>query len=179
MSLVSTTKKTSLLVLTITAILLIQAGLSHAQVFKSVDENGKITFSDQAEPGADKITVSQPNTSQALVVPAAVIAAPKELPTNRYKSLSIIEPSNNSVIANGLVAFAVSTSISPPLNDKHQLQLMIDGQNHSISRGNFTIDRIDRGEHILQVNVISATGKVLKSSSQVVIFAYRPSTAGN
>jgi len=179
MKLIKKIKKTGLLVLTIATGLLIQSGSSYSQIYKSVDENGKITFSDQAEPGADTVNVKEPNTSQAIEVPAVVVALPEELAANTYKSLRITHPGNDSVIANGLMAFTVSTSISPTLNDKHQLQLIVDGQNHSTSRDSFTINSIDRGEHVLQVAVIDANGNVLKTSPEVAIFAYRPSTVSS
>lgn len=56
--------------ITLMAAFLGLAGLAQAEVFKCVDENGKITFSDTACPGAkkgenQKVTPSKPSESQS------------------------------------------------------------------------------------------------------------------
>ena len=90
----------------------------------------------------------------------------------------ISSPAHDSVIANGLVGFKVTTNISPALNREHQLRLTIDGEVHSSGRGSFNVSSINRGPHTLQVTLIDDKGTALAESAVVTVFAYRPSSSG-
>lgn len=152
---------------------------SIAQVYKSTDDKGNVTFSDTPAASADKIQLPAPNTIKAIEVPPKEEAAIEETaPANDYV-VTISSPANDSVIANGLVGFSVTTRVSPTLNKDHQLQLKIDGKVHGLSRGTFEVSSINRGPHSLQVNLINKKGATLTQSPLVNVFAYRPSTGGS
>jgi hypothetical protein len=163
---------TELLVCLLT-ILLSSNGI--AQVYKSTDEQGNVTFSDTPDADADEIQLPVANTAEAIDVPPKLEVIAEE--TDRGYILEISSPANDGVIANGLVGFTVTTDIRPKLNKNHQLQLSIDGKVHSHSQGTFQVDSIERGPHSLQVTLIDENGVTLAQSSSINVFAYRPSTS--
>ncbi len=151
---------------------------SIAQVYKSTDDQGHVTFSDTADTNADEIELPQPNTVKAIEIPPKQKVVAEDTATGKNYVVNISNPVNDSVIANGLVGFTVTTEISPALNKSHQLQLSIDGKVHSHSRGTFSVSRINRGPHSLKVTLIDDKGATLAQSSLINVFAYRPSNGG-
>jgi hypothetical protein len=149
--------------------------IAQAEIYKSVDEDGKVIFSDQPAPQAEAIDIPKVNTTPAVKQRPAKPLNPTTATTNLYKTLSISSPQDQQIIPNGLIPFDVITQISPALNDEHELALSIDGKRYNTSRGQFTINGINRGPHQLQVNVIDAEGKTVKQSKAIKIFVYRPS----
>ena len=165
-------RKSSLLVLTIILTLISYAVGGYAEVYKTVDKSGKVEFSDRPTPSADKIEIREPNTASPVDVRDKRDTATQS--TESYTLVSITSPKNDTIIANGLVPFSVSTQVVPPLRRGHQLQLSINGAVHSTSQGSFNIASIARGQHSLQVAVIDKDNNVLKQSEPVKLFAYRP-----
>lgn len=149
-----------------------------AQVYKSTDEQGNVTFSDTADANADEVHLSPPNTVKAVDIPTEP-PTPTETAADDAYVVVVSSPANDSVIANGLVGFTVTTRISPKLASGHQLQLTIDGEVHSNSQGTFRVDSISRGPHSLRVALINDKGAMLAQSSPVNVFAYRPSIGGS
>ncbi len=172
-------KNAGLLALTIMISLSFMGLTASAQVYKTVDQDGKVTFSDKKAPEAEAVELQEPNTAKPVEVPIAVEPLPEALSPNSYDILSITSPANDSVIANGLVPFTVTTKVKPKLKSGHQLQLTIDGVAQGLSQGNFTVESISRGEHTLKISIVDANGNMLKQSAAVKVFAYRPSTAGS
>lgn len=146
------------------------------EVYKQVDEHGKVIFSDSPAAGAEKIHLAEPNTAVAVKPTAAKLMTPAttDTATNSYNSLAITQPKDQGIIPNGLLAIQVSTAVSPRLLPGHQLQLSIDGKVHSTNRNGFTINGMPRGEHQLQVAIIDSENTVLKQSAAITLFVYRP-----
>ncbi|MGK0499042.1 MAG: hypothetical protein ACJAYG_000673, partial [Oceanicoccus sp.] len=91
--------------------------------------------------------------------------------------LSFNSPTNNTVIANGLVGFVVQANIDPALKQGHLLQLSINGDIHSKAATNqIIVNSIDRGEHMLKLAIINHRGDTITSSDTINIVARRPSS---
>lgn len=149
--------------------------LGYGQIYKTVDEKGNPVFSDQATDG-EVVDIKSTNT-----VPAAT---PSASPTtnatnnnddNHYSKLSVVSPANDSIIANGLTPFQVSVSSSPALQSGHKFVLSIDGTVYSRGTSNqFTVDKVGRGAHTIQVSIADQSGRTIMSSSSNSFFAYWP-----
>ena len=175
------TGKLRLLALTSMLTFTITAPLS-AEVYKTVDENGKVSFGDKALPQAQKVELKATNSADSVDLPSREIPteAPAEDVSIEYSSIKITRPDNDSVIANGLVPLTVIARLTPTLQREHQLTLSIDGkvymQGHQTS---FKIKMLDRGERKLQLSVSDKDGKLLKRSDTIRLFVHRPSTTNN
>lgn len=149
---------------------------TQAQIYKSVDKEGKVTYSDQASPDANEVAPKPPNTAKAIEVSPQPVAPAAEEKAPVYNSVTITSHSNDSVIANGLVPFTVSAKTTPPLLDNHLLRLSIDGSFHSAGRDSFQVKGLPRGEHFLQVIAVDGQGSPLEQSEQIRLFVHRPSS---
>lgn len=153
--------------------LLIATGAS-AEVYKHVDEKGKVTFSDQPSPEATPVEIKELNTLKPLPAKAPKPASPRPEQAPDYK-ITITSPADNSVVANGLVGLTVTSSLSPALKSGYQLQLSVDGKPHSKNAsGQFQLATVQRGRHSLQVSLLDEAGEVLAKSAAVSITVYRP-----
>lgn len=59
------------------ALLIGLSGISHAQVYKSIDAEGNVTFSDTPPPDGEEIKVPEANVADPVEVPAVVPPEPK------------------------------------------------------------------------------------------------------
>lgn len=149
------------------------ASLQAAEVYKNVDESGKVEYSDQAEPGAEAVTIEQTNTVKATPVPAF---RPKEHEPSATPgfSIAITSPADQQMFPNRLAAITVTTVVKPGLKEGFSERLLVDGEAHSTGHKTFTINGISVGEHTLQVELVSKEGKVKARSDIITIFARQP-----
>lgn len=143
-----------------------------AEVYKRVDENGKVIFSDQPADDAEAVEIKDVNTAQPVKARSSLVEDDNE-EAAEY-SVSITSPKDEQLFPNRLSPFTVSTKVSPALQEGHRLRLKIDGKTHSISVGSFTVSKLDLGEHTLVVEIIDASDTVITRSSAISIFARNP-----
>lgn len=148
-----------------------------ADVYRAVDADGNIVFSDTPMPGGEKIEISEPT-----IIPSAKISAPRRTEklspkANDYASVQIVSPSNEQTFRN-VEQIEVQVAITPALEVQmgDRLQLYVDGAAYGepASATQFTIEQPERGEHRLEVAVIGPAGEAARSES-VVIFVHRQS----
>lgn len=152
---------------------LIATGVN-AQVYKHVDEKGKVTYTDQPSPEATPVEIKELNTLKPLPPKAPKPAAPGPDVGPDYK-ITITSPADNGIVANGLVGLTVNSGVSPALQSGYQLQLSIDGKPHSKNvSGKFQVATMQRGQHSLQVSLLNEEGEVVTNSAAVRVTVYRP-----
>ena len=148
-----------------------------ADVYRAVDADGNVVFSDTPMPGAEKIEISEPT-----IVPSAKISAPRRTEKlspepNDYASVQIVAPADEQTFRN-VERIDVQVAVTPPLEVQmgDRLQLYVDGSAHGEAgtATQFTIEQPERGEHRLEVAVVGPAGEAARSES-VVIFVHQPS----
>jgi hypothetical protein len=139
-------------------------------VYRSVDENGNIIFSDKPSDGAEKIHVEDAQTiSPPSAGPFKYTPTKKEQPQG-YTDIAITSPANDTATRNNEGNVTVSVTLNPGLNSGKgdQLALYMDGAQVSIGYlPQFELKNVDRGLHTLKASVIDASGKTIISSSPV------------
>jgi hypothetical protein len=148
-----------------------------ATVYRWVDENGKVHYSDEPKANAEVIEINEETqNSIAIKTPPKATIAPKEDTQISYK-ISIVSPQEEATIRDNNGEFTVNVSVSPQLPRGVKMILLVDGvaalepQTSPI----FKLTGIYRGEHNLVVNVVTQNGKVLASSSPRKIFLHQAS----
>jgi hypothetical protein len=153
----------------------------HAQVYKHVDEEGNVTFTDAPPPDAQPVEIGPTNTAPppAAAYPKAPADKPKTGGGGNY-SLSITAPAHEQIFHGGGI-FTVSASVSPSLGPNHQLQLFMNGAPRGEPQGgaSWPLTNVSRGEQVLEVAVVDADGKEIARSKPVTVFVFRPSTGGS
>ncbi|MFT5578654.1 MAG: hypothetical protein ACI9WS_001409 [Paraglaciecola psychrophila] len=164
--------------LLIAALLIASAALG--EVYKSVDPQGRVSYGDKKTPAATAITIETTNTTPAAAspnpepMPMIEYHGDEAEPTN-YRTLAISAPADNTIIANGLAPFWVTVAVRPKLAAGHLLLLLVDDQvTASSSTSQIEVASLSRGQHSLQVRISDASGRPLKHSKIITLFAYRP-----
>lgn len=145
--------------------------IGSAEVYKTVDERGKVIFTDQPSPGAEAVEVKEPNTSKPIVARDYKTKTGKE--AAEY-GVAITSPSDDQVFANRLAPFTVTTLVTPRLEQNHRLRLKIDDAVHSIEMAQFTVRQLSLGKHRLVVEIIDAEGNVITQSKAITIYSRQP-----
>jgi hypothetical protein len=155
---------------------------AQATVYRWVDSDGVVHFSDQPHPGATEIQVSEPQT----------YSAPKPGPANsgtpataikgrsvnfRYTNCAVGAPAAESALID-VDSVDVSISMEPPLRQGDRLSLFYDGGAVAGSGGtstSFQINALERGTHTLSVRISDSTGAVVCQSGPVNFYVHQPS----
>ena len=150
---------------------------AQTNVYKSVNEEGIVEYSDQPREGAETIKVKNP---QSITLPkGADVFSPssneKETDNNNiYQSIVITQPTHDSAFNSGSGQILVSSKTTPPLSSNHSIQLVVDGTSYNNNKsGSFNLNNVDRGTHQVQVNVINDTGDILISSEVTTFTLHR------
>lgn len=111
-----------------------------------------------------------------ILVSAALRAVPCY--AEDYQSVHIVAPESGTTIHNNNGRVSVTIAISPPLRVAagDHLTLMLDDK--AVASGQklkFKLKNIDRGSHMLQVQVNAADGTLLATSPQVTFHMWRAS----
>jgi hypothetical protein len=166
--------------------LLILLGLSatawSATVYRWVDDNGVVHFSDQPNPRAQKLEISGAQTygSQAAAPKPGPAAGP---PTSGAASgippVCVIDTPQAGAVF--LDTFSVTGHVTlANVGEGSQSMLRLDGVDISPmldGGGGFALNQIDRGEHTLTLQVTNSHGDVVCQANSVA-FAIRQRAAG-
>ncbi|MEP5763916.1 MAG: DUF4124 domain-containing protein [Halieaceae bacterium] len=153
---------------------------AQAQVFKQVDEEGNVTFTDQPAPDSTEVEINTTNTAPPPPVNAFPVP-PKPQQSDADDGgyqLKITAPADQTIIPNGPGNFSVSASVSPSLQAGHKLQLLMDGQprEEPQSGSSWALTNVFRGEHSIAVSVIDAEGEQQATSAPITVYVFRPSS---
>ena len=150
--------------------------LSAETVYRQVDAEGNITFSDQATPGAEAITLKK---AQTIAPPPVGAFRPepvvKQKAPTGYDRLAILRPLHDETIVGAAQGnFEVKVDLQPALRAGDSLVLLLNGAR--VQRGKttrFTFSNLHRGAHTLQVAVSNAEDKVIQRSATVTVHVKR------
>lgn len=164
------------ILLTCLALQTIQA----AEVYKQVDENGNVIFTDTPGEGAEKIEVQPTNIQNFPKTPKMAPQREQPKDTFSYKALNIIAPLNDTTVRNpGDVL--VRAELSPGLQRAHQVRFTDNGQplGEPSRKLSLQLINLSRGTHMLQAEVLDQQGKVMISSAAVAVHVHRNTIINN
>jgi hypothetical protein len=152
-----------------------------ATVYKWVDQNGVTHYSDQPNPGAEKLKVEAAQSYQARATAPANRARDIILPNQQsgptYSSCTIASPTNDEVFTN-VNTVSGSLRLEPALQAGHRIAVALDGKEIpgiSASSTTFTLSQVSRGSLTLNLQVQNSTGGVVCSSPAVTFHVRQPS----
>jgi Domain of unknown function (DUF4124) len=151
-----------------------------ATVYKWVDENGVVHYSDQPHENAEKVQLKAPQTYTAPKTPAGPPQAPRQAaskPASAYQSCAISEPANDQVFPNTDTVTA-GVTVQPAVRPGDTAVVTLDGQRVPgvpASGGQFTISPVDRGTHSIQMTIQDSSGATVCTSPAVTFHVTQPS----
>jgi hypothetical protein len=166
----------------VTGITLLLSVPASAEVYRQVDAQGNVTYTDEPsdQAPAEKVTI-RPVTTITLPKPEAV-REPAELRKKvetegaAYSDLRFSAPQDQQAFysGNGDVSFQVTSS--PGLKGSHKYEVTLDGQPvGQTTSGTVTVRNIDRGTHQAGVGIIDSSGVTIKTGDTISFTIHRPS----
>ncbi|WP_299730164.1 DUF4124 domain-containing protein [uncultured Endozoicomonas sp.] len=151
-------------------------GSVSAAIYKTVDEEGNVVFSDSAPAGESSEEVKlKPLTPIPSPQSGLNISKPKpeEQKIIGYKKLEIVEPTPGATIQNQ-DSFNVRIALAPGIQPGHRIRLLLNGKRIGESSGqlSFTASNVERGSQVLTAEILDANSKVIKSAKSTV-FVHR------
>jgi hypothetical protein len=163
------------------AITLVWAGALSAAVYKSVDAQGNVVYTD--EPSADAKPVKLPPLStvpapryRSSTQPSAEL---EQAAATSYEQISIVSPTQDETLRDNTGTVPVNVVLQPELNSAagHRFRYFLDGQAQGkpTESAQIGFENLDRGAHTLEAAVVDSAGQELIRSSSVQFFLHRQS----
>lgn len=154
-----------------------------AEVYRYVDPENGVTFSDTPRPGAERIVIPEARRVPAATVPdpARAPASTSDVPTGTaagYTDVRITDPVDEDTVRDNSGNLIVSVATSPALQTEfgHRLQLLLDGAPVEIgTASNFALSGVERGSHTLEARVLGLDDAPLATSPAVTFYLHRAS----
>lgn len=162
-------------------VMLLLAPLSvMAAIYKSVDSEGNVVFSDKPSADAKEIPTPTPNTVHLPKAPPPEVAKKeKKAKDTVYTSLVITSPSANETIHSNPGIVSIKLQLTPDLNIKagDRVNILVDNYVLLKNSSQLSIDipDINRGSHHVQAVVTNKQGATLITSEDVQFFMQRQS----
>lgn len=158
------------------------AAASAVEIYRWVDEDGVIHYSDSPHPGAEKVELADPPT---IAAPRRSLGpAQRTLPTDGepappapfdYESLQIVQPAPETTLWNIEGRLTVRLALQPPLRSGDRVRVYLDGEAREIPGLSAEIEEVYRGTHNLQAEVVSEGGELLIRSEPVQFYVQQTS----
>ena len=166
----------------ITATTLLLSVSVAAEVYRQVDAQGNVTYTDEpsGQSPAEKVKI-RPITTVTLPKPEAV-REPEQLREkvqkegSAYSRVGFIAPGDEQAFYSGSGNVSFQVSSSPGLQRGHKYEVTLDGQPVGQSEeGTVTVHNIDRGTHQAGVGIVDRSGITIKTGETIRFTVHRPS----
>lgn len=162
--------------------LLAYGGLTQAEIYRWVNDNGDVEYSDQYREGAEKVKVAPVTTVQMPKpsdIPPPAASAEPEKERAIYQQLSFTFPEAESAFHSGNGNISVMFESKPNLRPGHSYRVRLDGQVAGITEATtLELQNVDRGTHTLVLEVIDSSS-LLQSSEPLTFTLHRPTVPNN
>lgn len=164
-------------------LVLIVSSAVYAVLYKGVDSEGNVFYSDTPFEEAEKFTpppISVMDRSEVRGDGKAAEegAEAKKPAVFKYTDFDIVSPKNNATIRNE-PAVTVTLQLKPGLNteEEHSIWLLLDGKPVIKNSQGLTLQlgRLDRGAHKLQAQVRDKAGKIKVRTRTTIIYVHQTS----
>ena len=181
------THKTFLLIL-VAFSLAIMASPLMAEVYKTVDADGNVTYTDKPPPDGSKpiklapISVIEAPTYEKAPDPAK--AEGEEIPLRDlrkiYRDFAIISPQSEESVWRPDGPVAVAWSVGNPLQQGMQVSIYLDGAKQATTTEQIIpLAGLERGEHTLTAELRDAKNRMIASAVPVTFFIQQPNIYTN
>ena len=151
-------------------------------VWKWVDEDGVVHYSDRAVPGATRLEVSSSNRNPS-TAPRVSNGLPTPQPVNTgfsYRNFEIWKPVNDQNFVNTGGQITVNIRVDPALQPGHQLLLMLDGRpvtGFPRNTSQFELKDVSRGTHTVNGEILDNRGTRLQETAPITFHVRQESIA--
>lgn len=157
-----------------------------AQVYKTVDENGNVVYTDRppkdgsAPMELPELSVIEAPVYEEAARPAGDEPAGEELSLrqlrNRYRGFAIVSPENEQSLWNPQGMITLAWEAPHPLQQGMQVRASMDGTVLATTTDRvIPITKLERGEHVLEAVLVDARNRTVATAKPVTFFIHQPS----
>nr|WP_297462281.1 DUF4124 domain-containing protein [uncultured Halomonas sp.] len=169
------------------------ASLQAATVYRTVDAQGNVIFSDKPIENSERVEL-EPLTVVPSPEPQPMTSSDDEAsgdtpsrddasrasggPFMPYSTFRIVSPQDGATLPTGYAGnVQVELDIDPDLRDDHRVRLLLDGQvsQSAMHTKAFMLTNLERGEHQLRAELLDASGNVRHRSAPITLYVQRAS----
>jgi hypothetical protein len=156
---------------------------AHAQIYKIVDKDGNVTYTDQAPAdGSEPMDLPElqvVETEPVAPLPSADSGASDE-PTTRdlrriYRDFKITRPQQEETFWGTGNQVVVSWGSDTALRPDMSVRLYLDGTPREVTRQSMMAMTLDRGEHTVFAELLDGRGRRIVSTPPVTFFVHQGS----
>ena len=156
---------------------------SYAELFKWKDADGNIIYSDQPPPNINREETRLEEAelpplieTPALKVPTTRSDSSNTEPGDLYESIEIVSPTGEEAVRENAGNVSISVAVKPKLLTQagDLVVIYMDGKQVFKGQGfSVKLENVDRGDHEIKAEVVSAGGRVLKQAEPVTFTLQR------
>ncbi|MBC3767894.1 DUF4124 domain-containing protein [Neptunicella marina] len=160
-----------------TALLLsMLSAVSHATLYKVINKDGSVTYTDIPVEGAVPVDLSNTNSAVMPAMNTPKMKAPSLTPSKIKPAylVNITRPTQQQTLRDNNGDLTVVAQVTP--SRAAIAQLFLDGELiKQQSELTFELTNIDRGEHHVQIKLVNNSGKVIALSETITFYLHRAS----
>jgi len=166
------------------AFLMLSATPLLAQVYKVVDKDGNVTYTDQAPAdGSGPIELKPISVVEAPTYQTAPktddAEADQEMSVRdlrkNYRDFAIVSPQQEESVWQPDGAFPVAWNTKYALQEGMQVTIFLDGKKHTTtSQQMVPMANLDRGEHVLTAQLRDASNRLIAEAAPITFFVRQP-----
>lgn len=149
-----------------------------AEVYKVVDKEGKVTYTDKPPaPGTgNPVNLPPINTRPGIEPPPPEEQIPAA-EISEYRRVAIVQPQAGITIPPGQLDLVIQVGIEPALQPGHLVEILMNGRSlgRPAAATSMRIENLERGTHRIEAIIINAEGRRIAASQSVEFFVKRAS----
>ena len=156
-----------------------------AQVYKTVDKDGNVTFTDQPPGDGSKpvelapISVIEAPTYEKAPEATADVGDKKEIPLadvrRSFRDFAIVSPQSEESVWSGDGPISIAWSAGSALHEGMQVNVYLDGKMHTATTEQMIpVAGMSRGEHSVYAVLHDSRKRVIATAKPVVFFIRQP-----
>jgi len=140
------------------------------KIYKSLDEDGNVIYSDQPpSPDAEPIVLRESNIIETVQAQPAPITAGET--ATQPLEIGILSPQNEETFWGTGNDLPVLLEVKPQLRPDMQINLYLDDEKvATVGTLQTTLQQIDRGTHSFRAELISSEGEIIASTESRTFF---------
>jgi len=152
-----------------------------AGIYKSVDDDGNVHYSDQPSAGSKEIRLRKPTLYTPPPLPIQKTtdgssgSGAEENASNLYQSISIVSPEDEETVRSNEGLLTISIELIPGLKQNHKIRIFLDGNQAvgELDTTQITMNQADRGTHTPAGRVVDDKENELKRSESITFHLLR------
>ncbi|MFV8834988.1 DUF4124 domain-containing protein [Aquisalimonas sp.] len=153
-----------------------------ADIYKWVDEDGNVVYSDEPREGAERLERTAPDSSYRFETPRRPSGDPSASGDNgdngsRYDHVRIVHPTDEGTVRDNQGLVDVQLELSPALRAEHRVQFLFNGEPQGEPSRSLEarLTEVHRGEHQVAARVLNEAGAVIAETEPVTFYMHQAS----